>query len=299
MKKAIVFSGIALVSCTGNMNTSKTFEETLYQAEDHTAENLFSNNIEGPAVDKNGNLFVVNFQKDGTIGQVKPEGEVELFVTLPEGSTGNSIQFNAAGNMLVADFTGHNVLEVNTSTKEVSVYCHDDRFNQPNDICINKNGVVFASDPDWKNGKGQLWKIGTDKQAVLLKTEMGTTNGICLSPDEKILYLNESTDKKVWAFDVDPEGNISNQRLFTSFEDHGLDGMKTDAGGNLYITRYGKGTVAIFSPEGKLITEVELKGKNVSNLVFGGKDLKTCFVTLQDRKGMEKFRTETPGRPLH
>ncbi len=299
MKKALVISGIALVSCTGNMNTSKTFEETLFKAEDHTGENLFSNNIEGPAVDKNGNLFVVNFQKDGTIGLVKPDGEVELFATLPEGSTGNSIQFNAAGNMLVADFTGHNVLEVNTSTKEISVYCHDDRFNQPNDICINKNGVVFASDPDWKNDKGQLWKIGTDKRAVLLKAEMGTTNGICLSPDEKTLYLNESTDKKVWAFDVDPDGNISNQRLFTSFEDHGLDGMKTDAGGNLYITRYGKGTVAIFSPQGKLITEVELKGKNVSNLVFGGKDLKTCFVTLQDRKGMEKFRTDTPGRPLH
>ncbi len=298
MKKAIVISGITLVSCSGNMNTSKAFEESLFKAADHTAGNLFSTNIEGPAVDKNGNLFVVNFQKDGTIGHVKPNGEVELFVNLPEGSTGNSIQFNAAGNMLIADFTGHNVLEVNTSTKEVSVYCHDDRFNQPNDICINKSGVVFASDPDWKNNKGQLWKIGTDKQAVLLKGEMGTTNGICLSPDEKTLYLNESTQKKVWAFDVDRDGNISNQRLFTSFEDHGLDGMKTDAGGNLYVTRYGKGTVAIFSQEGKLITEVELKGKNVSNLVFGDKDLKTCFVTLQDRKGMEKFRTDTPGKTL-
>ncbi|MGZ8549280.1 MAG: SMP-30/gluconolactonase/LRE family protein, partial [Chitinophagaceae bacterium] len=186
--------------------------------------------------------------------------------------------------------------EVDTKTKAVSVYCHDDRFNQPNDICINKKGIVFASDPDWKNQKGQVWKIGHDKKAVLLKSNMGTTNGICLSPDEKILYVNESIENNIWAFDVDEEGNISNQRLFTSFTDHGMDGMKCDTKGNLYVTRYGKGAIAIFSPDGKLLHEVVLIGKKVSNITFGEKDFRTCFVTLQDRKGMEKFRTDTPGR---
>ena len=296
MKKLILILAIAIVSCTNKMSPSKSFNRSLFVAQDHTAENLFSTNIEGPAVDKDGKLFVVNYQKDGTIGLVNPDGTVELFVTLPEGSIGNSIQFNAAGNMLVADFPKHNVLEVDTKTKAVSVYCHDDRFNQPNDICISKKGIVFASDPDWKNQKGQLWKIGLDKKAVLLKSDMGTTNGICLSPDEKTLYVNESVQKNIWAFDIDTDGNISNQRLFTSFTDHGMDGMKCDTKGNLYITRYGKGTIAIFSPAAKLLKEVELKGKNVSNITFGGKDFKTCFVTLQDRKCMEKFRTDTPGR---
>ncbi len=296
MKKLILILATAIVSCTNKMSPSKNFDRSLFVAQDHTAENLFSTNIEGPAVDKDGKLFVVNYQKDGTIGLVNPDGTVELFVTLPEGSIGNSIQFNAAGNMLVADFPKHNVLEVDTKTKTVSVYCHDDRFNQPNDICINKKGIVFASDPDWKNQKGQLWKIGLDKKAVLLKNDMGTTNGICLSPDEKTLYVNESIQKNIWAFDVDADGTISNQRLFTSFTDHGMDGMKCDTKGNLYTTRYGKGTIAIFSPEAKLLKEVELKGKNVSNITFGGKDFKTCFVTLQDRKCMEKFRTDTKGR---
>ncbi len=296
MKKYALILGTVIVACNNNMSTPKDFEDSLFTAADHTAENLFSKNIEGPAVDDAGNLFVVNYQQDGTIGLVNPDGQVELYVSLPAGSTGNSIQFNAKGNMLVADFTGHNVLEVDTRTKSVETYCHDERFNQPNDICINKQGVVFASDPDWKNEKGQLWKIGTDRKAILLKDGMGTTNGICLSPDEKTLYLNESVQKKVWAFDVDTAGNISNQRLFTSFDDHGMDGMKCDAKGNLYITRYGKGTIAIFSPGAKLLREVKLKGKDVSNITFGGKDFKTCFVTLQDRKGMEKFRTDTPGR---
>jgi gluconolactonase len=294
--KKLLFIATIIASCNSSKNSTSSFERSLFVAEDHTAENIFSKNIEGPAVDKDGNLFVVNYQKDGTIGLVHPDGKVELYVTLPEGSNGNAIQFNAAGNMLVADWPKHNVLEVDTKTKAVSVYCHDDRFNQPNDICITKNGIVLASDPDWKNQKGQLWKIGLDKKAVLLKGDMGTTNGICLSPDEKTLYVNESVQKNIWAFDIDADGNISNQRLFTSFTDFGMDGMKCDTKGNLYVTRHGKGTVAIFSPEAKLLHEVTLKGKSVSNITFGGKDFKTCFVTLQDRKGMEKFRTDTKGR---
>ena len=125
---------------------------------------------------------------------------------------------------------------------------------------------------------------------------MGTSIGICLCPDEKILYVNVSVQKNIWAFDVDADGNISNQRLFTSFTDFGMDGMKCDTKGNLYVTRHGKGTVAIFSPDAKLLREVTLKGKKVSNITFGETDFKTCFVTLQDRKCMEKFRTDTKGR---
>ncbi|MBC7849269.1 MAG: SMP-30/gluconolactonase/LRE family protein [Chitinophagaceae bacterium] len=296
--KRIAFYSLLLViaSCSRKMNPEKEFQRSLFKAYDHTAENIFSRNIEGPAVDNAGRLFVVNYQKDGTIGLVQPNGTVELFVTLPGKSIGNSIQFNAAGNMLVADFAEHNVLEVNSTTKEVSVYCHDDRFNQPNDICISKKGIVFASDPNWQKQTGQIWRIGTDRKAVLLKADMGTTNGICLSPDNKTLYVNESVQRRVWAFDLDDKGNISNQRIFALFDDFGFDGMKCDTRGNLYITRYGKGTVVILSPTGKQTQEVALKGKDVSNITFGGKDHRTCFVTLQDRKGMEKFRTDVPGK---
>ena len=298
MKKIILptFLATLLLACNQKMSPEKEFSKSVFTAVDHTGENLFSRNIEGPAVDKKGRLFVVNFQKDGTIGLVNPDGTPELFVMLPEKSIGNSIQFNASGNMLVADYTGHNILEVNTDSRAVSVYCHNDDFNQPNDICINKKGVVFASDPNWKQQSGQIWKVGADRKAVLLKKDMGTTNGICLSPDDRILYVNESVQRRIWAFDVDDEGNISGQRTFATVDDFGFDGMKTDIQGNLYVTRYGKGTIAIFSPTGKLMREVQLKGKNVSNITFGGKDYKTCFVTLQDRKGIEKFRSDVAGR---
>lgn len=267
-----------------------------FMAEDYTAENIFTNNIEGPCFDQAGNLYVVNYQKDGTIAIITPDKKVSLFLTLPQGSTANSIKFDSKGNMYLADFSAHNVLKVNMKNKKVKVYAHNDGFNQPNDLCINSKNQLFASDPNWKDGTGKIWRIDKGGKAVLLDDKMGTTNGIELSPDERILYVNESVQKKIWAFDVDFDGNISNKRLFAEFPDFGFDGMKCDKEGNLYVTRYGKGTIAILSPKGELIREVQLKGKNCSNLVFGGINGKLVFVTLQDRKGMEMFRNDIAGK---
>jgi sugar lactone lactonase YvrE len=84
--------------------------------------------------------------------------------------------------------------------------------------------------------------------------------------------------------------------LFHQFEDFGMDGMRCDVDGNLYVTRHGKGTVAKLSPEGKLLLEVKLKGKKPSNIAFGGSDGKTAYITLQDRGYIETFRVENPGR---
>jgi sugar lactone lactonase YvrE len=273
-----------------------TCAQEFFQAKDLTEENLFTTNCEGPSVDKYGNLFVVNFQKNGTIGIVHPDGKVELYVTLPEGSTGNAIQFDKKGNMLIADFSAHNILKVDSKTKKVSVYSHSDQFNQPNDICINRKGQLFASDPNWKEGSGKIWRIDTDGKAVLVQDKMGTTNGIELSPDEKILYVNESVQRSIWTFEVDAKGNVSGKRKFFDFADFGMDGMKCDKNGNLYVTRYDKGAIAIISPQGKLLREVEMKGKKTSNITFGGKDGKTCFVTLQDRKCVETFQSEFAGK---
>ena len=148
-------------------------------------EGTFTNGIEGPATDKAGNLYAVNYGKEGTIGIVRPDGSHECFVTLPEGSTGNGIRFNKAGDMLVADYTGHNILKVDMQTKAISTYAHESRMNQPNDIALAPGGNLYASDPDWPNQKGQLWLITPDGKVTLLESDMGTTNGIDVSPDGK------------------------------------------------------------------------------------------------------------------
>ncbi|WP_298710421.1 SMP-30/gluconolactonase/LRE family protein, partial [Chitinophaga sp.] len=226
--------------------TTVSAQNVPYIAHDLTKENMFSTNIEGPNFDSRGRLFVVNFKHDGTVGLISPHtGRGSVFVQLPDSSIANSIVFDRQGNMLLADFVGHNILKVNMKTRDISVFCHSGKFNQPNDFCINAKGQLFASDPNWKSGTGQIWRIDPDGTPTLLDGNMGTTNGICLSPDEKILYVNESVQRKIWKFDVDEAGNISNKRLFAEFPDFGFDGMKTDREGNLYVTRYGKGTIAM------------------------------------------------------
>lgn len=265
-----------------------------FQPVDLTGERLFSENIEGP-VWKDSTWFVVNYLKDGTIGAVDLSGVPKLFVELPSGSNANAIQFNSKGEMLLADWPMNQILKVVPATREVVVFVHDSVFYQPNDFTINNKDQLFASDPDWKNSRGRIWRIDPDGTHAILADEMGTTNGITLDPSEKILYVNESMQRRIWTFDVDSIGNLSNKRLFISFDDFGLDGMKCDREGNLYVTRYGKGTVVIFSPDGKQLKEIFLKGKKPSNLAFGGPDGRTCLVTLQDRGSIEIFKTEIPG----
>lgn len=277
-----------------NLNAQQ--DEVLFKATVLTPVNSFTSGVEGPAVDKEGNLYAVNYAKEGTIGIVTPAGDHKIFVELPAGSIGNGIRFTKKGNMLIADYTKHNVLKVDMKTKEITVYANEPKMNQPNDIAIDKNDCVFASDPNWKEGTGNIWRINKKGKVSLLEGNMGTTNGIEVSPDNKRLYVNESVQRKVWVYDLSPKGEISNKRVLIEFPDFGMDGMRCDINGNLYIGRHGKGTVAIVSPEGKLVQEVVLTGKKPSNIAFGGKDGRTVYVTLQDQGNIESFRTDTPGR---
>lgn len=290
-----LLASVSLTSCQ-NKPGEQTKEETLFVAEIFTPVNSFTSGVEGPAVDKNGNLYAVNFAEKGTIGIVTPDGKASVYVTLPEGSTGNGIRFNSKGDMFIADYPKHNILKVDKDTKEITVFAHDSTMNQPNDIAIDRKDRLYASDPNWKEGTGNIWRIDPDGSVVLLEANMGTTNGIEVSPDERTLYVNESVQCKVWAYDLSEEGTISNKRLLIEFPDFGMDGMRCDTEGNLYITRHGKGTIAVVSPSGDLVREITVNGKSPSNIAFGGPDGKTAYVTLQDQGNIEVIRVDKPGR---
>lgn len=267
------------------------------QTADYVADHVFTQGVEGPAVDAQGNLYAVNFAEEGTIGIVDKKDNAQLFVKLPAGSTGNGIRFDRAGFMYVADYSGHNVLKIDPKTKAISVYAHSDKMNQPNDIAIAKSGVIYASDPKWADNTGNLWKVANDGTVTLLEANMGTTNGVEVSADEKHLYVNESVQRNVWKYDIDAKtGAISNKRLLIQFPDQGLDGMRCDVEGNLYIARYAAGEVTVVSPHGTVLERIKLKGQKPTNVAFGGADGKTVYVTLQERGAIETFRTERAGR---
>lgn len=269
--------------------------DKLFVASPLTEEKSFTPGIEGPNCDAAGNIYVVNFARQQTIGKVTPDGKAEVFVTLPGKSTGNGIVFDKKGFMYIADYVGHNVLKIDPKTKEISVFAHNPKMNQPNDLAIAPDETLYASDPNWGKETGQLWRIDRKGQTMLVAEGMGTTNGIEVSPDGKTLYVNESVQRNVWSFAIGKDGSLADKKLLKKFDDHGFDGMRADIDGNLYITRYGKGTVAVLSPEGKILREIDVLGKAPSNICFGGPDGKTVYVTEVTKQRLVQFRVDRPG----
>lgn len=290
MMQRVVFWGLCF-GITGGLLA----DETLFVATPVTQPPEFTAGIEGPACDAAGNIFAVNFARQQTIGRVTPDGKGEVFATLPGTSTGNGIRFNRAGVMFIADYVNHNVLAIDPGSRTTRVFAHHDGMSQPNDLAISPDGTLYASDPNWGNGTGQLWRISTDGKVTRLAEKMGTTNGIEVSPDGKTLYVNESQQRNVWAFGISSDGTLGEKRLVKQFPDHGFDGMRCDADGNLYITRYGKGTVAVMTPAGKVLREIDVLGGKPSNLCFGGPDGRTVYVTEVEHTRLVKFRVDRPG----
>lgn len=285
----------ALVALTVIASASvSSAQETLFVATPLT-EGGFTDGIEGPAVDRDGNIYCVSFRHARNIARVSPEGRAELFVELPEKSAGNGIRFDSAGRMFVADYTGHNVLSVDLKTRAVTVFAHEAAMNQPNDLALAPDGTLYASDPNWKNGTGQLWRISRDGRTHREAADMGTSNGVEVSPDGRVLYVNESVQRNIWKFDIAADGALKNKRLLKKFDDYGFDGMRCDVDGNLYIARHGKGTVVKLSPKGDVLREIDVLGPNPTNICFGGKDGRTAYVTEAKVKRLVQFRVDRPG----
>ncbi len=277
-------------------------ETGLFQSRQLTPSGEYTFNIEGPAVDRSGNLYVVNYQRPGTIGKIAPGGTTsELFATLPEGSVGNAIRFDRSGRMFVADYKKHNVFIIEPGTTEPRSYVQSDDFNQPNDLTVAADGTLYASDPNWKARNGQVWRItrGADGNGVGEKMTtprpMSTTNGIDLSPDGRTLYVGESNSNEIWAYRLEGAA-LTAPRLVKKFSDASIDGLRTDIDGRIYVARILKGTILVLSPNGAIEREIPLTAKEPTNLAFGGADGKTVYVSQRKGGFIESFRVARPGR---
>ncbi|MGJ5095015.1 SMP-30/gluconolactonase/LRE family protein [Bradyrhizobium oligotrophicum] len=277
--------------------TSKLFESAQL-----TPSGEYTFGIEGPAVDRDGNLFVVNFGKPGTIGRLAPEATAsEKFTELPDGSIGNAIRIDAAGTMFIADYKKHNIFAIAASETAPHLVFHADDMSQPNDITLSREGTIYASDPNWKARSGRIWRIaksadGTMQgEAMAAPRAMGTANGIDLSPDGRTLYVGESDSGEIWSYAVDGDA-LATPRLIKRFEPNTIDGLRTDASGRLFVARILKGSIAVLTPDGRAIREITLRAREPTNLAFGGSDGKTVFVTQRQGGFVESFRTDVEGR---
>jgi gluconolactonase len=157
------------------------------------------------------------------------------------------------------------------------------RFNAPNDIVVRKDGHVWFTDPAFgdQSDKRELdfygiFHVSPKGEIDAIARWKTRPNGIALSPNGRILYVSNSDERSIHAFDLDRAGASNDRRLISGIE--GVpDGIRTDEKGNLYVAAK---QLAIYSSGGKRIGQIEL-AESPSNCVFGDPDLSTLYITAR------------------
>jgi len=260
----------------------------LTKAVPFTEVDSFTEGVEGPACDADGNVYAVNFGRQQTIGRVTPSGQASLFVTLPGESCGNGIRFGKDGSMFIADYVAHKILRVRRGTTEVETFAENLMMHQPNDLTITSDGTIYASDPEWSTGNGRVWRITPRGVSKIVVEDLALPNGIEISPDGKTLYVAQTKQANILAFDVLENLDLANKRVLIQFGEHLVDGIRCDAVGNLYVARYDAGVVAAVSASGKLIGEVDVLGNAPTNLCFSP-DQRHVYVTEVEHRRLVTF----------
>ena len=201
-----------------------------------------------------------------------------------------------SGDLLVCEHATSSVVRERVDGTRETVASHFDgrELNSPNDVVVSSEGSIYFSDPTYGRMPGfgveraqdlafqgvyRLAPSGGDLQ--LLVDDFEQPNGLCLSPDESLLYINDSPRAQIRVFDVAADGSISNGSIFfdkigSGDIDEGIpDGMKCDERGNIYVT--GPGGVWVISPSAKLLGRIAVP-ENVGNINFGRADWKTLFI---------------------
>jgi gluconolactonase len=165
-------------------------------------------------------------------------------------------------------------------------------LNSPNDIVVKSDGAIYFTDPIFGRraphgvprepqlGHSSVYRIApASGEPQRLAVDLEQPNGLCFSLDEKQLYVNDSPGRRIFVYDVQPDGTVTAGRLFahTPGDEPGVpDGMKIDTQGNVYCC--GPGGIHVFLPDGKRVARVRFPEK-ACNFAFGGQDHCTLYVT--------------------
>lgn len=242
--------------------------------------------IEAPAVDKEGNVWIVSMDS-GWIHKITPDGT--FIDVINTGGVPNGLAFHQDGRLFCAD-RRKGIIAYDPKTNKFSDYVNTfqgENFHGVNDLVFDTHGGMYFTDP-WgtspANPLGCVYYVSPDKKISRLISNMAYPNGIGLSPDEKVLYVDNCMANNVWLIPLEEPGviNVSFTRVMTYLGGGAPDGMCLDENGNLYVADLWMARVDVIGPTGRIIGYINLPegSKNgVTNCAFGGPNNKTLYIT--------------------
>jgi gluconolactonase len=208
----------------------------------------------------------------------------------------NGLAFDAQGRLLVCEHATSSLVRENPDGSRQVLASHWDgkELNSPNDVIVLQDGSLLFSDPGYGRWPGfgiertqdlsfqGLFRIDPETDELqLIADDFGQPNGLCMSPDESLLYVNDTERAHIRVFENNRDGTFGPSRIFldaigTGALDAGVvDGMKCDERGNIWVT--GPGGIWVVSPSAEVLGVINVP-ENVGNLTFGGPDWSTLYI---------------------
>ena len=239
-----------------------------------------------------------------------PEGPEVTTFRAPTGKA-NGLTLDKQGRLIRCEHSGRRVsrLEGDGTITTLADRYEGKRLNSPNDVVVKADGSIYFTDPPYgletSSAGGPepgavkeldfhgVYRVGPDGILTLLADDFDRPNGLAFSPDEHLLYIDDTTRRQVRVFTVQDDGTLADGRVFADMQspdEGGPDGMKVDVEGNIYCT--GPGATWVYSPAGKLLGRI-VTPERPANLAFGDSDWQTLFITA--RTSIYRLRVAVPG----
>jgi gluconolactonase len=238
---------------------------------------------EGPTADAEGNVYFTDVRANKILKLDASSGGISTFLEDSQGS--NGLGFDAKGRLVVAQGGAARVVAIDVATKQITVLadkCDGKPLDRPNDLVVDRRGGVYFTDP----GPGSVYYVTAEGQVSRVVGDLPRPNGVLLSPDEATLYVVPSGSPDVMAYPVEAPGKVGRGRALARLEQaegakpRGGDGLAVDADGNLYLAVPPLKAIQVVTPAGRTLGLIRVP-ENPSNCDFGGKDLRTLYVTAQ------------------
>ncbi|MDR1524726.1 MAG: SMP-30/gluconolactonase/LRE family protein [Tannerella sp.] len=243
---------------------------------------------EGPATDKDGNVYFTD-QPNNRILKWSVEDET-LSVFNENTGRANGLYFDKEGHLLSCSDQENEIwaFDMDGNHRILLTDFEGKKLNGPNDLWVHPNGGIYFTDPLYKrdywtrnperqqDGEHVYYLSPDRKKVIRVATDLEKPNGIIGSPDGRLLYVADIKAGKTYVYEIRPDATLANKKLFASM---GSDGMTMDSNGNIYLT--GKG-VTVFNPEGEQVAHIPVEAGWTANACFGGKDMKTLFITASE-----------------